>query len=201
MYVRVWKRVLDVALALFAFPFWLVILAALAPVIYLEDRGPVFYNSYRLGRDGRVFKMYKFRSMKVGAPDLRNADGSTYSGEDDERMTRIGKVIRKASLDETPQLINVIKGDMSIVGPRPDLPEDIQSYSKDQRTRLLLKPGVTGFSQANFRNAITTSEKYDNDVYYVHNISFRMDCVLFFKTAKLVIGREKVFSAHAKDYN
>jgi lipopolysaccharide/colanic/teichoic acid biosynthesis glycosyltransferase len=201
MYVRVWKRALDLVLALFAFPFWLGILAILGPMIYLEDRGPVFYNSYRLGRNGRVFKMYKFRSMKVGAPDIRNEDGSTYSGEDDGRLTRIGKAIRKASLDETPQLINIIKGDMSVIGPRPDLPEDIECYRGDQKTRLRLKPGVTGFSQANFRNTIPANEKYDNDVYYVRNVSFRMDCVLFFKTAKIVIGREKVFSLHAKDYN
>ena len=115
MYKRFFKRVVDLAIALIALPFWLVVLIIIGPLIYLEDRGPMFYNAPRLGKDGKVFTMYKFRSMKANAPDIRNEDGSTFNSEDDPRLTRIGRFIRKTSLDETPQILNVIKGDMSII--------------------------------------------------------------------------------------
>src|SRR5699024_5242769 len=105
------------------FPFILIIIVMVGTVIYIEDRGPIFYNSSRLGKDGQVFKMYKFRSMKNNSPDLRNTDGSTFNSEKDPRITSIGKILRKTSTDELPQFINVFKGDMSIIGPRPDLPE------------------------------------------------------------------------------
>ena len=129
MYKRFFKIVVDLAIALIALPFWLVVLIIIGPLIYLEDRGPMFYNAPRLGKDGKVFTMYKFRSMKANAPDIRNEDGSTFNSEDDPRLTRIGRFIRKTSLDETPQILNVIKGDMSIIGPRPDLPEHM-NYTK-----------------------------------------------------------------------
>jgi undecaprenyl phosphate N,N'-diacetylbacillosamine 1-phosphate transferase len=123
MYKKYFKRILDLILALIALPFWFIIFIIVGPIIYFQDKGPIFYNAPRLGKDGKVFKMYKFRSMKVNAPDIRNEDGSTFNSEDDPRLTKIGKFIRKTSLDETPQLLNIIKGDMSIIGPRPDLPE------------------------------------------------------------------------------
>ena len=99
-------------LAIIALPFWLIILVIVGPMIYFQDKGSIFYNAPRLGRDGRIFKMYKFRSMKMNAPDLRNEDGSTFNAEDDHRLTKIGKFIRKTSIDETPQLLNIIIGDM-----------------------------------------------------------------------------------------
>ena len=112
MYRNFFKRIFDLVLAIIALPFWLVILLIIGPIIYFQDKGPIFYNAPRLGKDGKIFKMYKFRSMKIHAPDLRNEDGSTFNSEDDPRLTKIGKFIRKTSLDETPQLINIIKGDM-----------------------------------------------------------------------------------------
>ena len=128
MYRKFFKRFFDVVLALVALPLGLIILAIIGPVIYFQDKGSIFYNAPRLGKDGKIFKMYKFRSMKMNANDLRNEDGSTFNSENDQRLTRIGKFIRETSLDETPQLLNIIKGDMSIIGPRPDLPEHLKLY-------------------------------------------------------------------------
>ena len=119
MYVSFGKRVCDIVVGLVALPFVLLIIAVLAPFIHFEDKGPVFYNAPRVGKDGRDFKMYKLRSMRVNAPDLIMEDGSTYNGADDPRMTRVGAFMRKTSLDEMQQFLNVLKGDMSVVGPRP----------------------------------------------------------------------------------
>ena len=119
MYKCFFKRVLDLLLAILALPFVLLLIAIAAPLIWLEDRGSVFYNAKRMGRNGRPFKMFKLRSMKVNAPDLRNADGSTFNSSDDPRVTRIGRFMRKTSIDEIPQILNVLIGDMSFVGPRP----------------------------------------------------------------------------------
>ena len=107
-----------------------------APIIYFSDKGPVFYNSNRLGKDGKIFKMYKFRTMKNNSPEIRNEDGSTFNSEDDPRLTKFGRLLRKTSLDETPQLINIIKGDMSIIGPRPDLPEHRELYTGNEERKL-----------------------------------------------------------------
>ena len=179
MYKRFFKRVVDLAIALIALPFWLVVLIIIGPLIYLEDRGPMFYNAPRLGKDGKVFTMYKFRSMKANAPDIRNEDGSTFNSEDDPRLTRIGRFIRKTSLDETPQILNVIKGDMSIIGPRPDLPEHMELYKGDERRKLEVRPGITGYNQAYFRNTIPWKERIRNDVYYIDHLSFCLDVKIF----------------------
>ena len=117
MYRNYVKRLFDLAFAIVLLPVWALILVIVGPMIYFEDRGPVFYNAPRLGRNGKVFIMYKFRSMKVNSPDLRNADGSTFNAKDDPRLTRIGRFLRETSIDETPQILNVIKGDMSLIGP------------------------------------------------------------------------------------
>jgi len=182
-----------VAVALIAFPVWIVILIVIGPMIYLEDKGPIFYKSQRLGKNGRVFTMYKFRSMKVNAPDLRNDDGSTFNADDDPRLTRIGRFIRKTSLDETPQIINVIKGDMSIIGPRPDLPEHLDLYEGDEKRKLEVKPGITGYNQAYYRNTIPWKERILNDIYYVDNLSFWLDVMIFLKTIVKVLKQEDVY--------
>lgn len=195
MYKRFFKRVVDLAIALIALPFWLVVLIIIGPLIYLEDRGPMFYNAPRLGKDGKVFTMYKFRSMKANAPDIRNEDGSTFNSEDDPRLTRIGRFIRKTSLDETPQILNVIKGDMSIIGPRPDLPEHMELYKGDERRKLEVRPGITGYNQAYFRNTIPWKERIRNDVYYIDHLSFCLDVKIFVRTVFSVIRRGNVFVA------
>ncbi|WP_461611073.1 sugar transferase [Cytobacillus kochii] len=193
MYKKLFKRIIDLLLALVALPFWLIILLIIGPIIYFQDKGSIFYNAPRLGKDGKVFKMYKFRSMKMNAPDLRNEDGSTFNAEDDPRLTKIGKFIRKTSLDETPQLLNIIKGDMSIIGPRPDLPEHRELYEGKEERKLEIRPGVTGYNQAYFRNTVPWKERIQNDIYYIDNLSWWLDIKIFFKTSISVLKREDVF--------
>ena len=193
MYRSYFKRLFDLIFAAIALPFWLIILIVIGPIIYFQDKGSIFYNAPRLGKDGKIFKMYKFRSMKMNAPDLRNEDGSTFNAEDDPRLTSIGKFIRKTSLDETPQLLNIIKGDMSIIGPRPDLPEHMDMYEGNESRKLEIRPGVTGFNQAYFRNTIPWKERIKNDIYYIDNLSCWMDVKIFIKTALSVLKREAVF--------
>lgn len=195
MYRHFFKRIFGFIFSLIALPFLFIILIIVGPIIYFQDKGPIFYNAPRLGKDGKVFKMYKFRSMKMNVPDLRNEDGSTFNSEDDPRLTKIGKFIRKTSLDETPQLLNIIKGDMGIVGPRPDLPEAINTYNSEQSKKISVRPGITGFSQAYYRNSITMVEKFENDVYYVENMTFSLDCKIIFSTITSILSRKNVFSS------
>lgn len=163
------------------------------PIIYFEDKGSVLYKQDRLGKNGRVYKMYKFRSMKVNAPDLRNIDGSTYNGEDDPRVTKIGKFMRKTSVDEIPQIINVLKGDMSFIGPRPNTLMALKESDELMWYKMKVRPGITGYSQAYFRNTIRGREKYKNDVYYVDHLSFILDCRVLIKTFITVVKRENVY--------
>ena len=197
MYKGFIKRILDITICLLGLPLFIIILMVFAPLIWLTDRGPVFYNAERLGKSGQVFTMYKFRTMKVNAPDLRNSDGSTFNNSNDSRLTGIGKFMRKMSIDETPQLLNVLKGDMSIIGPRPFMTTHYLGYdnldSKGKK-RLSVRPGITGYSQAYFRNSIGQQEKIDNDVYYAENISFVLDCKIFFHTVKSVLNSENIYN-------
>lgn len=199
MYKRYFKRCFDFILAIIALPFWLLILLVIGPTIYFQDRGSIFYNAPRLGKDGEVFKMYKLRSMKMNAPDLRNEDGSTFNSEDDPRLTNIGKFIRKTSLDETPQLLNIIKGDMSIIGPRPDLPEHLALYEGNEKRKLEIRPGVTGLNQAYYRNTVPWKERIKNDIYYIDHLTCWLDIKIFFKTAVSVLKREDVFVEQKSD--
>lgn len=193
MYKKYFKRLIDLILAFLALPFWLIVLIIIGPVIYFEDKGPIFYNAPRLGRDGKIFKMYKFRSMKVNAADLRNKDGSTFNSEEDHRLTKIGKFIRMTSLDETPQLLNIINGSMSLIGPRPDLPEHLELYEGNEKEKLFVRPGITGYNQAYFRNTVPWKERIQNDIFYVNNITFLMDLKIFLKTLLSVIKQKDVF--------
>lgn len=193
---KVLKRFVDILLSIIALPFFGIIFLVLAPVIYFTDRGPIFYNAPRLGMNGKIFNMYKFRSMYVNAPDLRNADGSTYNGVDDPRVTKIGKIMRKTSLDELPQLLNVLKGDMSIVGPRGFLTTKFKSLellSEPERKRLTVRPGITGYSQAYFRNSISMDEKIKYDCYYVDHMSLLLDIKIIIQTAVSVLKHENIY--------
>lgn len=192
MYIKV-KRVLDFSLALLGMPFLGVILCVSAIFIKKEDGGPIFYMAKRTGRNGKPFKMYKLRSMKVDAPDIRLPDGSTYNGEDDPRVTKFGKFARKTSLDEIPQLINVLKGEMSFIGPRPDSASYINSYTKEERIILKVRPGITGYNQAINRNSVGTKEKLKNDIYYVKHMSFFLDMKIIFMTIKTVLISKNVY--------
>ena len=199
MYSKIFKRMFDLILSIIALPILLIILAIIGPIIYFQDKGPIFYNAPRLGKDGKIFKMYKLRSMKVNAPDIRNEDGSTFNSEDDPRLTKIGKLIRKTSLDEIPQFLNIIKGDMSIIGPRPDLPEHMRLYEGNEARKLEVRPGLTGYNQAYFRNTISWKERIKNDIYYVDNLSFWLDLKIFFRTILAVLKREKIYIVQEKN--
>ena len=192
MYVHFFKRVIDLLVTLCLLPFFCVIYIALVPFYFFMDRGPMFYSGKRLGQYGKPFPMHKFRSMKGNAPDIRLKDGSTYNGDDDPRVTKLGRFIRKTSLDEIPQILNVLKGDMSLIGPRPDPLDWLDKYKEEEKVFLNVKPGITGYNQAYFRNSADAQEKINNDVYYAKNISFALDVKIIFKTVKTVLFRENV---------
>lgn len=192
MYVHFLKRLMDFLLSLCALPIVLILILLVAPFIWLDDKGPVFYAASRIGYRGKPFKMLKFRSMKVNAPDIRLADGSTYNGDDDPRVTRVGRFLRKTSLDEVPQLLNVLVGQMSLIGIRPDPLDWLEKYNEHEKVILTVKPGITGYNQAYFRNSADGESKLKNDVYYAEHISFWLDVRIFFKTIKTVLFRENI---------
>ena len=196
MYKKVFKRLIDIIVSLLALPFIALVLVIFAPIIHFTDKGPIFYNAERLGKNGKVFKMFKLRSMRVNAPDILNADGSTYNGDNDPRVTKVGRFMRKTSIDELPQFLNVLIGDMSLIGPRAHVTRNYQGYEfldEVRRRRLDVRPGITGYNQAYFRNSVTSEQKLINDVYYVDNLSFAMDVKVFFKTIFSVLKRENIY--------
>jgi len=199
MYKKFGKRALDFLIALIALPFVLLVIVIMAPFIYLEDRGPVFYNAPRVGMNGRIFKMFKLRSMRVNAPDIRNADGSTYNGENDPRVTKIGRFMRKTSVDELPQLLNVLIGDMSLIGPRPATPLILENITPLQAERLKVRPGVTGYTQMMYRNSAQGEARYQADKHYVENISLMFDIKILFVTVLKVLKRENIYNTGAQD--
>lgn len=201
MYEKYIKRLIDFFIALVAMPFFLIAFIPVAISIVIDDGFPVFYNAKRIGQNGKLFKMYKFRSMKNNAPDIRLADGSTYNGEDDPRVTKTGKILRSTSIDELPQLLNILKGDMSLIGPRPDPPDWIDKYPDDIRVFLNVRPGITGYSQAFFRNAADAESKMKNDAYYATHCTFMMDVKIFIKTVQVVLGHENTYKDLSQESN
>lgn len=200
MYERYIKRGIDFILALIVLPFVLFIIIILAPVIFISDPGPIFYNGLRRGRYGTPFKMFKFRSMYVNSPDVRNPDGSTFNGYNDPRVTAIGRFMRKTSIDEIPQLLNVLIGDMSFVGPRPTLAtKSFDEVEVERRKRYDVKPGITGYAQAYFRNSISQEDKFRYDLYYVDHVSFKLDLKIMLQTVFSVIRRENIYVSREKN--
>ena len=193
MYQKYIKRFLDFMIALIALPFVLIVILIVSPFILFNDGFPIFYNAERIGQHGKLFKMYKFRSMKKDAPDIRLADGSTYNGEDDPRVTKIGKILRKTSIDEIPQLLNMLKGDMSLIGPRPDPPDWLEKYPEDVKVFLNVKPGITGYSQAYYRNSADGEEKMKNDGFYANIVLSGWMLKYFFKTIAVVLKHENTY--------
>ena len=186
------KRLVDIIIGLIALPFVLLLIIIVGLLIKIEDRGPIFYCAKRLGKNGKIFKMIKFRSMKVNAPVLRSADGQLCASDSDSRITKIGKILRKTSIDEIPQFINVLKGDMTLIGPRAHMITDkykgYDALSDVKKKRLRVKPGITGYNQAYFRNSVSADQKDLNDCYYVDNMSLWMDIKIIFKTIATVLG-------------
>lgn len=198
------KRMFDVVVSTTGLMLLSPLMLAIALAIRRDSRGPALFRQKRLGKGGRPFECYKFRTMFVDAPDLRNADGSTFNSEDDPRVTRIGRILRRTSLDELPQLLNVLRGDMSLVGPRPDQVDQIRYYTPPEMLRLTIKPGVTGLAQINGRNSIPWEQRKHLDLEYVRRQSLWLDLRVLLQTIPYVLVRRGVFvkqsSNEANDY-
>lgn len=195
MYKHFFKRAFDIIGALIFIPIVLLEILLLSPIIWLYDKGPVFYNALRAGKDYHPFRMFKLRSMHVNSPDLKNPDGSTFNSDNDPRVTPIGRFMRKTSLDELPQFLNVLLGDMSFVGPRPKLyigENAYDSFSDEYKKSFAVKPGITGYAQAYYRNSISQDEKFHWDAYYVEHMSFWMDIKILWQTLVSVLGRKNI---------
>ena len=193
MYIHFFKRVIDLIFSLIALPFVLLIIIIIAPFVWLDDRGPIVYAGKRIGLNGKPFGMLKFRSMKMNAADIRNADGSTYNADSDERQTRIGRFLRQTSLDELPQLVNVLAGDMSLIGPRPSPMGNEATYTAFIKKKFQVRPGITGYNQALKRNSATMEERYQNDVYYAEHVSFILDVKILLMTISSVLLRKNIY--------
>lgn len=195
MYKHFFKRLIDFFIALCAAPFVLIVCVFVWIAIKCDDGGPLFHLASRIGRNGKIFKMLKFRSMIVNAPDLRMPDGSTYNAADDPRVTKVGKFLRRTSIDEIPQLLNVLIGDMALIGPRPDSANYLDKYTEEERQILTVRPGITGWNQAINRNSVLTKEKLQNDIYYVQHLDFLFDCKIIWLTIKSVLSHKDIYRA------
>lgn len=180
------KRLLDVVLSMVGLIIFSPLMLITAIAIKLESPGPVIFKQERIGLNGRVFKIYKFRSMYVGAEK-----GGVYETKGDPRVTRIGGIIRMTSIDELPQFVNILKGDMSIIGPRPPLtyhPWSYDEYSDEQKRMFRVRPGITGWAQVNGRKDVEWPRRIELNVEYVERMSFAFDLMIFIKTIFKVIG-------------
>ena len=178
------KRLFDFTVALLMLVFLSPILLIVAVVIKIDSRGPVLFRQRRTGKDGKEFEILKFRSM-VADNDVRDMSS-------DDKYTKFGKMIRRVSIDELPQLINILKGEMSFVGPRPWVPEYFENMNERQRGRVMVRPGITGLAQAKGRNGLSVFEKINFDLEYVQNFSLKQDVKVVFLTVKTVVAREGV---------
>ncbi|MUV03622.1 lipid carrier--UDP-N-acetylgalactosaminyltransferase [Flavobacterium rakeshii] len=189
MYKNVLKRLIDFLLALLALLVFSPVLLVVGVCLFFANSGKPFFFQKRPGKGGKVFSIVKFKTMT----DARDVNGDLLS--DAERLTSIGAFVRKTSLDEIPQLLNVLKGDMSLVGPRPLLVQYLPLYNEVQNRRHEVKPGITGWAQVNGRNAISWQDKFTLDVWYVDNLSFKLDLKILFLTVKKVFKSEGVSSS------
>ena len=186
MYKKIIKRFLDFIIALIGLILILPLFVLVIVGLFFANHGKPFFFQIRPGKNGRLFKIIKFKTMN----DKKDSEGILLS--DEYRLTKIGAFVRKTSLDEIPQLLNVLKGDMSLIGPRPLLPEYLPLYNESQRRRHEVKPGITGWAQVNGRNAISWEQKFEYDVWYVKNISFVLDLKILYQTIKKVFKREGI---------
>jgi lipopolysaccharide/colanic/teichoic acid biosynthesis glycosyltransferase len=178
------SRVLDIVLAGIGLVLAAPLLLIAAVAIKLDSRGPVIYRQRRVGRDGREFEVYKLRTMRLGADPV---GVGTPVLEDDPRVTRVGGLLRRFSLDEVPNLVNVLRGELAIVGPRPTLAAQVELYTERQRRRLEVKPGITGWAQVNGRAGIPWEERIELDIWYVDNRSLALDLRILARTARLLL--------------
>jgi lipopolysaccharide/colanic/teichoic acid biosynthesis glycosyltransferase len=192
------KRLLDLFLCCLILPMALPLVAACALLVRLSSPGPILFRQNRIGMNRRLFEILKFRSMYVNAPDLRNSDGSTFNGAQDSRVTSVGRFLRKTSLDEVPQLVNVLRGEMSFVGPRPDLPDSIQHYRPQDHLRLSVLPGITGLPQVRGRNTLPWEVRREMDVEYAETRSLWLDIRIILMTFPAVLFSRGVYVEGSK---
>ena len=192
-FYRFTKRFFDILASLIGLIILSPVFLIVAIAIKVDDGGPIFYNQERIGKNGKEFKMYKFRSMKVNADQeleklihKNEVDGAMFKMKDDPRITRVGKFIRKTSIDEFPQLLNVLLGQMSIVGPRPPLPREVKMYTDYDWQRLYVRPGCTGLWQVTVRNSVGFHEMVNIDLEYIQKRGFWLDIKIMFKTIKII---------------
>jgi lipopolysaccharide/colanic/teichoic acid biosynthesis glycosyltransferase len=186
LYRFYFKRILDIFLSIIALTISIPFILIITIIFALQNNGEVFFIQKRPGKNAKIFKLIKFKTMND------ECDINGHLLPDEKRITIAGRIVRAASLDELPQLINILKGDMSFVGPRPLLPKYLPLYSKEQERRHEVRPGITGWAQVNGRNNITWRKKFELDVWYIDNISFSLDMKILFLTIKKVIMKEGV---------
>lgn len=195
---KIIKRTTDFVLATLALILLLPVFAIISIAIKLESKGPVFFKHTRIGKNGKIIKLYKFRSMVVNAeeliksftPEQMKEYKENYKLTDDPRTTKVGKILRKTSLDELPQLLNIIKGDLSIIGPRPVIAEELKKYGYNIDKFLSVTPGLTGYWAANGRSNTTYEQRMQMELFYIDNMSLKMDIKVFFKTILSVVKKE-----------
>ena len=186
MYKNLFKRLIDIVVSFLGILFFLPLLMVITIILCITNRGKPFFLQRRPGKNGKIFKLIKFKSMTDKTDHL----GKLLPYED--RVTKVGLFIRRTSLDELPQIINILKGDMSIVGPRPLLEEYLHLYNNYQKRRHDVRPGLSGWAQVNGRNSITWHQKFELDVWYVDNVSFKLDFLVFIKTFKNTFLKEGI---------
>ena len=192
------KRFFDIVLASIGMIILSPIFLIISLAIKLESKGPIFFKHTRIGKDGKIIKIYKFRSMvnnaedmiKEFTPEQMKEYKENYKLTNDPRITKVGKFLRKTSLDELPQLINIIKGDLSIIGPRPVVSDELKKYGTNTRKFLSVTPGLTGYWAANGRSCTSYEQRMQMELFYIDNLSLKMDIKVFFKTIEAVIKRE-----------
>ena len=197
VYIKI-KRVIDVILASVALILLSPLFAIIAIAIKIDSKGPVFFAHKRIGKNGKIIKLYKFRSMVINAeeliksftPEQMREYKENYKLTNDPRITKVGKFLRKTSLDELPQLINIINGDLSIIGPRPVVADELEKYGVNKDKFLSVTPGLTGYWVANGRSNTTYEQRMEMELYYIDNLSLKMDIKVFFKTILSVLKKE-----------
>lgn len=197
VYIKI-KRVIDVILASVTLILLSPLFAIIAIAIKIDSKGPVFFAHKRIGKNGKIIKLYKFRSMVINAeeliksftPEQMREYKENYKLTNDPRITKVGKFLRKTSLDELPQLINIINGDLSIIGPRPVVADELEKYGVNKDKFLSVTPGLTGYWAANGRSNTTYEQRMEMELYYIDNLSLKMDIKVFFKTILSVLKKE-----------
>jgi undecaprenyl phosphate N,N'-diacetylbacillosamine 1-phosphate transferase len=190
----IFKSVFDFLFSLLLLILSIPLLLLISFYIKISSQGPILFVQKRLGIGGSIFEIYKFRTMIHNAPDIRNIDGTTFNSSNDKRVTKFGKFLRESSLDELPQLFNILKFEMSFVGPRPELPESIETHTEYEYKRLLVKPGITGLAQVKGRNMIDIRKRRMIDVEYQERFNFVLDIKIIFNTIFLIVSRKTIYT-------